>query len=176
MNARSITPAPAKRADRPAPAGLRIGHVHLRVTDLERSVAFYQDVLGLDVMQRYGDAAAFLSADGYHHHLGLNCWQSAGGPPSQRRAAGLYHVAFLYPDRASLGRAVARVQENGIVLHGAADHGVSEAVYFDDPDGNGIELYRDRPSHEWPLDAAGTLAMGNERLDVTSLLREAGRG
>ena len=153
-----------------APAGTRIGHVHLKVADLERSIAFYRDVIGLEVMQRYGPQAAFLSAGGYHHHLGLNTWESAGGPRAPRNAVGLYHTAFLYPDRAALARALRRVIEAGVEIEGAADHGVSEAIYFSDPDGNGIELYRDRAPEDWPRDADGQLHMVNDRLDLAGLL------
>ncbi len=153
-----------------APAGTRIGHVHLKVSDLERSIAFYRDVIGLEVMQRYGTQAAFLSAGGYHHHLGLNTWESAGGPRPPRNAVGLYHTAFLYPDRAALARAFRRVIEAGVEIEGAADHGVSEAIYFSDPDGNGIELYRDRAPEDWPRDADGRLQMVNARLDLEGLL------
>ena len=152
----------------------RIGHVHLKVSDLERSIAFYRDVIGLELMQRYGAQAAFLSAGGYHHHLGLNTWESLGGPRPPRHAVGLYHTAFLFPDRVALARAFKRVLEAGVELDGAADHGVSEALYLSDPDGNGIELYRDRDPADWPRDAAGTLAMTNARLDVAALLAEAG--
>jgi catechol 2,3-dioxygenase len=148
----------------------RIGHVHLKVSDLERSIAFYRDVIGLEVMQRYGPQAAFLSAGGYHHHLGLNTWESLGGPRPARNAVGLYHTAFLYPDRLALARAFKRVLEAGVELDGAADHGVSEALYLSDPDGNGIELYVDRPETEWPRDAQGTLRMVNHRLDLGALL------
>lgn len=157
-----------------APPLTRIGHVHLRVSDLGRSIRFYRDVIGLEVTQRFGDSAAFLSAGGYHHHVGLNTWDSRGGAPAPRGHRGLYHVAFLFPDRPSLGAAVAQVIAAGVALEGAADHGVSEAVYLADPDGNGIELYRDRDPADWPLDAAGTLAMTNARLDVAALLAEAG--
>jgi catechol 2,3-dioxygenase len=153
--------------------GFSVGHVHLRVSDLDRSIAFYRDVLGLALTQRYGEQAAFLSAGGYHHHVGLNTWESLGGPPAPHDHAGLYHVAFLYPDRAALGRAVARVLECGVELVGAADHGVSEAVYLNDPDGNGIELYRDRAPQDWPRDEDGMLAMNNARLDVSALVRDA---
>jgi catechol 2,3-dioxygenase len=156
-----------------APAGMGIGHVHLRVSDLQRSIAFYRDVLGLEVQQHYGDAAAFLSAGGYHHHIGLNTWDSLGGPAPARGTTGLYHVAFLYPDRRALAQAVTQVLASGVTLEGAADHGVSEAVYFSDPDGNGIELYRDRAPQDWPRDAEGRLAMVNARLDVPALLAEA---
>ena len=126
----------------------RIGHVHLKVSDLDRAIAFYRDVLGFDLTQRYGAQAAFLSAGGYHHHIGLNTWESEGAPPAPAGHPGLYHVAILYPDRRSLGQALARVVAAGVTLQGAADHGVSEAIYFTDPDGNGIELYRDRPEEE----------------------------
>lgn len=152
--------------------GLRVGHVHLKVSDLDRSIAFYRDVLGLEVQQRHGDAAAFLGADGYHHHLGLNTWSSKGGTTPPPGHTGLFHVAFLYPSREDLARAVANVALMGIRLEGAADHGVSEAVYFSDPDGNGIELYRDRPEDEWPRDAQGNLSMSNARLDVPKLITE----
>ena len=151
----------------------RIGHVHLKVSDLDRSVAFYRDVMGFDVMQRYGPQAAFLSAGGYHHHIGLNTWESAGAAPGPRRAPGLYHVAFLYPDRPALAQALERVMKAGIEIAGAADHGVSEAIYFDDPDGNGIEIYRDRPEADWPRDASGALRMVNAPLDLKALLAEA---
>ena len=156
-----------------APDALAIGHVHPKVTDLERSIAFYSDVLGLELKQRYGRQAAFLSAGGYHHHIGLNTWESAGAGPAPRRAAGLYHVAFLYPDRKSLGRALANVVAKGVQLEGAADHGVSEALYLSDPDGNGIELYRDRAPADWPRDASGALEMVNAPLDLEALLAEA---
>ena len=157
----------------PAP-DLRIGHVHLRVSDLERAIDFYRDVIGLELMQRYGPEAAFLSAGGYHHHVGLNTWDSRGGRPPPPGHTGLYHVAFLYPDRPALGRAVARVRDHGVEIYGAADHGVSEAVYFDDPDGNGIELYRDRAQAEWPRDGSGALMMGNAPLDIEALVRAGG--
>jgi catechol 2,3-dioxygenase len=150
----------------------RIGHVHLKVADLERAIAFYRDVLGFALQQRYGDQAAFLSAGGYHHHIGLNTWESRGGTPAPHGHAGLYHVAFLYPDRAALGAALAQVLASGVELDGAADHGVSEAVYFRDPDGNGIEIYHDRAPEDWPRDASGTLSMFNHRLDLDALLAE----
>jgi catechol 2,3-dioxygenase len=155
------------------PPATVIGHVHLKVADLERSLAFYTGVLGLALMQRLGDSAAFLSAGGYHHHIGLNTWTSRGGPPPARNATGLYHVAILYPDRPALATALARVLAAGVPLQGAADHGVSEALYLADPDGNGLELYRDRPREEWPRDAAGDLLMVSDPLDVEALLREA---
>lgn len=151
----------------------RIGHVHLKVADLDRALAFYRDVLGFEVQLRYGDRAAFLSAGGYHHHIGLNTWESAEGTPPPAGHTGLYHLAILYPDRAALSAALTRVLDAGVTLDGAADHGVSEAVYFRDPDGNGIELYRDRPEEDWPRNADGTLAMVNTRLDIPALLTEA---
>ena len=156
------------------PADTRVGHIHLKVSDLERSIAFYRDVLGFEVTLRYGDQAAFLAAGNYHHHIGLNTWESLGGAPAPKGHAGMYHVAFVYPDRAALGRAVAEVQKAGVNIYGAADHGVSEAVYFDDPDGNGIELYWDRPHKTWPRDSEDALAMINSPLDVAALVAEAG--
>lgn len=155
------------------PAQTQIGHVHLKVSDLERAVAFYRDVLGFDETVRYGDQAAFLSAGGYHHHIGLNTWESRGGPPPSRGTTGLYHVAILYPDRPSLAAAVRRVLEAGVPLSGASDHGVSEAIYLDDPDGNGIELYRDRAREDWPRGPDGELQMGLDPLDLAGLLAEA---
>ncbi|WP_299208350.1 VOC family protein [uncultured Tateyamaria sp.] len=154
------------------PADTRVGHIHLKVTDIERSITFYRDVLGFTLTQRYGDQAAFLSAGGYHHHIGLNTWHSRGAGPAPEQAVGLYHVAFLFPDRTSLGAALGRVFDHGTALDGAADHGVSEAVYIRDPDGNGIELYRDRPEAEWPRTSDGALAMVNTPLDVDALLAE----
>jgi catechol 2,3-dioxygenase len=151
----------------------RIGHVHLKVADLDRAIAFYTDIMGFEVTQRYGAQAAFLSAGGYHHHIGLNTWQSRGGPPPGPGMTGLYHVAFLYPDRPALARTLASVIAAGIPVDGAADHGVSEAVYFRDPDGNGIEIYRDRPEIDWPRDSTGALRMVNEPLDLQALLAEA---
>jgi catechol 2,3-dioxygenase len=156
------------------PAATCVGHVHLKVADLERAIAFYSGVLGFEVQQRYGAQAAFLSAGGYHHHIGLNTWESAGGTPPPPGHTGLYHTAFLFPDRASLGAAMKRVIAAGIPLDGAADHGVSEAIYLRDPDGNGVELYRDKPQAEWPRDATGQLRMVNARLDLQALLAEAG--
>ena len=150
----------------------RIGHVHLKVADLDRAIAFYSGVMGFAVMQR-SDSAAFLSAGGYHHHLGLNTWDSKDGTPPPKGHTGLYHTAFVYPDRASLGDAVQRMLDAGFAVQGAADHGVSEAIYFSDPDGNGIELYRDRAEPDWPRDANGNLAMVNARLDIDALLAEA---
>ena len=151
----------------------RIGHVHLKVADLDRAIAFWRDVMGFDVTQAYGSQAAFLSAGGYHHHIGLNTWDSRGGHPPARGTTGLYHVALLYPDRAALARTFASVLAAGVPIDGAADHGVSEAIYFRDPDGNGIEIYRDRPEAEWPRDAHGNLAMVNAPLDLDALLAEA---
>ena len=149
-----------------------IGHVHLKVADLERALKFYCGVLGFELQQRFGTQAAFISAGGYHHHLGLNTWESAGGPPPPPRSTGLYHVAILYPNRAQLADAVRRVLAAGVELDGAADHGVSEAVYLRDPDGNGVELYRDRPPAQWPRTAGGELAMFTRALDLDALLRE----
>lgn len=151
----------------------RIGHVHLKVAELPRALGFWRDVLGLEVMlERPG--AAFLSAGGYHHHIALNTWESAGGTPPPAGHTGLYHVALLYPDRAALALALRRVLEAGVRLEGASDHGVSEALYLRDPDGNGVELYRDRPREEWPRDADGRMTMFTRRLDVEGLLAEAG--
>lgn len=151
----------------------RIGHIHLKVSDLERAIAFYSGVLGFEVTQRYGRGAAFLSAGGYHHHIGLNTWDSLGAGPAPQGYPGLYHTAFLYPDRANLADALRRVVAAGIPIQGAADHGVSEAIYINDPDGNGVELYRDRPEHDWPRDADGNLQMVNAPLDLDALLSEA---
>jgi catechol 2,3-dioxygenase len=150
-----------------------IGHVHLKVADLDRALLFYCDVLGFTLMQKIGRQAAFVSAGGYHHHIGLNVWESQGGSPPPRGTTGLYHVAIRYPDRATLGNALGRLERAGISLDGAADHGVSEALYLRDPDDNGVELYRDRPRSEWPHTADGTLAMVVEPLDLDSLRAEA---
>lgn len=155
------------------PAETRVGHIHLKVSDLERAIHFYGDVLGFSLTQRYGDQAAFLAAGDYHHHIGLNTWHSKDAGPALERAPGLYHSAFLFPDRASLGAALQRVLDHGTPLDGAADHGVSEAVYFRDPDGNGVELYCDHDAKDWPRNADGTLAMVNVPLDVPALLAEA---
>ena len=148
-----------------------IGHVHLKVADLERSLAFYRDVLGFEVTQRIGTQAAFLSTNGYHHHLGLNTWESAGGRPPAQGTTGLYHVAILFPSEGELAAAVRRVLKAGIPLEGASDHGVSEAVYLKDPDGNGVELYRDRPKEQWPRNPDGGLAMFTAPLDLDRLLK-----
>jgi len=150
----------------------RVGHVHLKVADLDRAIGFYSGILGFDVTQRYGKQAAFLSAGGYHHHIGLNTWDSLGGTPPPPGHTGLYHSAFLFPDRKSLAQVLKRLVEAGYPLTGASDHGVSEALYLDDPDGNGVELYRDRPEADWPRDADGSLAMITRRLDVEALLAE----
>jgi catechol 2,3-dioxygenase len=150
-----------------------VGHVHLKVADLDRAIAFYRDVLGFDLQQQLGDQAAFLSAGGYHHHVGLNTWESRGGPPPPPETTGLYHVAFRFPDRSSLAQAVKRVLDSGIPLSGASDHGVSEAIYLSDPDGNGIELYYDRPEAEWPRAEDGRVAMISARLDLQDLLAQA---
>ncbi|WP_320176978.1 VOC family protein [Roseovarius pacificus] len=150
-----------------------IGHVHLKVSDLDRAIGFYSDVLGFEVQQRWGDRAAFLGAGGYHHHIGLNTWESLGGTPAPKGHTGLYHTAFLYPDRAQLADALRRVIAAGIPIEGAADHGVSEAIYLSDPDGNGVELYRDRAPEDWPRSADGQIAMSNAPLDLDALLAEA---
>ena len=157
-----------------ADEGTVVGHVHLKVSDLERSITFYRDVLGFELQQRFGDSAAFLGAGGYHHHVGLNTWQSAGGPPAPRDSAGLFHAAFLYPTRRALAEAVNRVVAAGVALTGASDHGVSEAVYLDDPDGNGLELYVDRPREEWPRSDRG-IEMFTRPLDLGALLGEAAK-
>jgi catechol 2,3-dioxygenase len=150
-----------------------IGHVHLKVADLERALRFWHGVLGLDVMQQLGDQAAFLSAGGYHHHIALNTWDSRGGPPPPPGTTGLYHVAIRFPDRKTLAQAVRRVLDAGVPLEGASDHGVSEAIYLRDPDGNGVELQRDRPREEWPRATDGSFTMGTARLDLADLLAEA---
>jgi catechol 2,3-dioxygenase len=151
-----------------------IGHVHLKVADLDRAIGFYRDVLGFELMQRMGGQAAFLSAGGYHHHIGLNTWESAGGSPPPPGTTGLYHLAIRYPTRPALAGAVRRLFEAGIPIGGASDHGVSEAIYLRDPDQNGVELYRDRPEEEWPRTEDGGVAMFSAPLDLQSLLAEAG--
>ena len=154
-----------------------IGHVHLKVSNIDQALGFYRDVLGFEVTQRYGDEAAFLSAGGYHHHLGLNTWESRGGSAPLSGTTGLYHVAIRYPDRATLGDALRRVVKARIPISGATDHGVSEAIYLRDPDGNGVELYGDRPRDEWPRSEDGDgVAMFNAPLDLEALLAEAGSG
>jgi catechol 2,3-dioxygenase len=162
-------------APEPIDARTRIGHVHLKVADIERSLRFYHGVLGFEITQRMGSEAAFLSAGGYHHHIAINTWESLGAPPPPPRATGLYHVAIVYPDRAALAGALTRLLEAGIPLEGASDHGVSESLYLRDPDGNGVELYRDKPRDQWPRAADGRLAMYTRRLDLDALLAEAPR-
>jgi len=158
---------------RPIDPRVSIGHVHLKVADLKRALAFYRDVLGFEVTQRYGQEAAFLSAGGYHHHIGLNTWESLGGSPPPPRTTWLYHVAILYPTRALLADALRRVLTAGIELEGASDHGVSEALYLRDPDSNGVELYWDRPPAQWPRNADGSLAMFTHALDLDDLIKES---
>jgi catechol 2,3-dioxygenase len=157
----------------PVAPGTRIGHVHLKVADLERAIAFYSGVLGFELQQKYGDQAAFLSAGGYHHHIGLNTWESLGGTPPPPGHTGLYHTAILYPTRADLADALRRLIAAGISLDGASDHGVSEALYLRDPEGNGVELYRDRAAEDWPRDANGRLEIVTRRLNLDELLAEA---
>lgn len=156
------------------PAGTRIGHVHLKVSDLERSLQFYRDLLGFEVQQHYGNSAVFISAGGYHHHIGLNTWYSKGAPPAPLRAAGLFHTAILYPTRKDLAIILKRLIDAKYPLTGASDHGVSEAIYLDDPDKNGVELYWDKPEAQWPKDAAGKLQMVTEPLNLEDLLQLAG--
>ncbi|HKY61398.1 MAG TPA: VOC family protein [Gemmatimonadota bacterium] len=158
---------------RPIDPGVTIGHVHLKVADLERALGFWRDVLGFELTQRYGSRAAFVSAGGYHHHVGLNTWESRGGSPPPPGTTGLYHVAVRYPTRTALADALRRLAEAGITLDGASDHGVSEALYLRDPDRNGVELYWDRPREAWPRDAEGRIAMTTRPLDLDGLLREA---
>ena len=150
----------------------RIGHVHLRVAALDRAITFYRDVMGFEVQQKFADQAAFLAAGDYHHHIGLNTWQSRGGTPPPLGHTGLYHTAFLYPHRAALATALQRVLDAGVTIDGSADHGVSEAIYFTDPDGNGIEIYRDRDPLDWPRNKDGGLGMANSPLDIAALLAE----
>ncbi len=152
------------------PAATRIGHVHLKVSDLERALGFYRDLLGFEVTQLYGTQAAFLSAGGYHHHIGLNTWYSKGRGPAPQQAAGLFHTAILYAERKDLAVILKRLHDAGYPLTGAADHGVSEAIYLDDPDGNGVELYWDKPRDQWPFSADGTLEMRTDHLDLQQLL------
>ena len=156
------------------PAQTRIGHVHLKVADLERSLAFYCGLLGFELITTYGKEAAFISAGGYHHHIGLNTWHSKGAPPAPRNAAGLFHTAILYPTRKDLAAIFLRLQKAGYPFTGASDHGVSEALYLDDPDQNGVELYWDRPKDKWPLNADGSINMYTRALDLADLLRELG--
>ena len=161
-----------RQPERPIDPGAKIGHVHLKVADLERALAFYCGVLGFSLMQRYGTQAAFIAAGGYHHHIGLNTWESLGGSPPPPGATGLYHTAILYPTGAALADALRRVMQAGLELDGASDHGVSEALYLRDPDRNGVELYWDRPPKQWPRTPEDRLAMHTRRLDVGDLLRE----
>lgn len=158
-------------AEPPVHPATAIGHVHLKVSDLDRAVRFYRDALGFELMERWGNQAAFLSAGGYHHHIGLNTWESGGGPPPPPGTTGLYHFALLYPNRRELARALDRLLRHGVAIDGASDHGVSEAIYLRDPDGNGIELYRDRPRAEWPR-RGGDLALVNAPIDLPGLLAE----
>jgi catechol 2,3-dioxygenase len=164
---------PLAQNPRPIVEGVRIGHVHLKVADLDRALAFYTGVLGFELMQRYGRQAAFISAGGYHHHIGLNTWESSGGAPPAPGTTGLYHLAILYPSRADLAGALRRLIAAGITLDGASDHGVSEALYLRDPDQNGVELYWDRPEALWPRNPDGTIAMRTDPLDLQNLLAEA---
>ena len=166
-----MTEVPADPAsDRPIDPGVRIGHGHLKVSDLERALAFYCGVLGFQLKQRYGAQAAFIAAGGYHHHIGLNTWESLNGGPPAPGTTGLFHLAILYPTRASLADALRRLHAAGVPLDGASDHGVSEALYLRDPDGNGLELYWDRPEAEWPRGPDGGLAMFTRRLNLAGLL------
>lgn len=153
------------------PAGARIGHIHLKVADLERSLAFYHDLLGFEITQRYGEQAVFISAGGYHHHIGLNTWYSKGAAPAPQRSAGLFHTAILYPERRDLAAILRRLKEAAYPITGAADHGVSEALYLDDPDQNGVELYWDKPKELWPFDTNGNLQMVTEPLDLEALIK-----
>ena len=154
------------------PAQTRIGHVHLKVADIDRSLQFYQGILGFEITQRYGSSAVFISAGGYHHHIGLNTWHSKNAAPAPVNAAGLYHIAILYPEKKDLAAIAKRLTDEGYKLSGAADHGVSLALYLNDPDMNGVELYWDRPQKEWPVDDAGNLLMGTEALDWDDLMKE----
>jgi catechol 2,3-dioxygenase len=175
MSLQSTTLAPQEQSRPPNPIdpGVRVGHVHLKVSDLGRALSFYCCVLGFQLTQRYGDQAAFVSAGGYHHHIGLNTWESRGGSPPPPGTTGLYHAAILYPTRAALADALKRLMQADVPLDGASDHGVSEALYLRDPDGNGIELYWDRSETEWPRTLEGHLAMHTRPLDLRALLRAA---
>ena len=154
------------------PAGTRIGHVHLKVSDIERALGFYHGLLGFEIMQRYGSDAAFISAGGYHHHIGLNTWQSKGAGPAKVNAVGLYHTAIIYPERKDLAAILKKLIDKKYPITGAANHGVSEAIYLNDPDGNGVELYWDKPKEQWPFDEEGNLQMVTEHLDIEDLLEE----
>ena len=156
------------------PPQTRIGHVHLKVADLDRALAFYRDLLGFEITQRYGTQAVFISAGGYHHHIGLNTWYSRNAAPAPRNSTGLFHTAILYPTRKDLANILKRLIDAKYPLTGLSDHGVSEAIYLEDPDGNGVELYWDKPQEQWPLDGEGNLQMVTEHLDVQGLLAEAG--
>jgi len=154
------------------PPQTRIGHVHLKVANLDKALDFYRDLLGFEVMQYYGESAVFLSAGGYHHHIGLNTWQSKNAPPAPRNSAGLFHLAILYPTRKDLAKILKRLMDNGYPVDGASDHGVSEAIYLRDPDQNGVELYWDRPESKWPSDEDGNLMMSTDALELSNLLSE----
>ena len=177
MSFQSTTRTPREQSLTPNPInpGVCIGHVHLKVSDLNRALAFYCGILGFQLTQRYGDQAAFVSAGDYHHHIGLNTWESRGGSPPPAGATGLYHTAILYPTRAALADALRRLMRADVPLDGASDHGVSEALYLRDPDDNGVELYWDRPRQEWPRKANGNLAMGTKPLDLDQLLLEGAK-
>ena len=170
-SAANATPAP--NAAYEVPAQTRIGHVHLQVTDIDKALGFYCGILGFQLMQRFGPQAAFISAGGYHHHIGLNTWNSLGGPPARKQGAGLYHTAILYATRAELAGALRQLVRAQYAITGSADHGVSEAIYLDDPDGNGVELYWDRPQAQWPLAPDGSVQMYTRALDLNGLLAEA---
>jgi catechol 2,3-dioxygenase len=172
QNTASLKPIETQLTPKPIAVGTRIGHVHLKVADLDRALGFYCGVLGFELKQRYGDQAAFIAAGGYHHHIGLNTWESRGGTPPAPGTTGLFHTAILYPTRAALADALRRVGAAGITLDGASDHGVSEALYLRDPDQNGVELYWDRDEADWPRNARGELEMFTRRLDLQGLLRE----
>ncbi|MDO4230159.1 MAG: VOC family protein [Capnocytophaga sp.] len=158
-----------------APAGTRVGHIHLKVSDIEKALGFYRDVLGFEVTQRYGTEAVFLSAGGYHHHIGLNTWHSKNAPKVPTEGTGMYHAAFLYPERKDLALIYKQLRDKNYPLVGAADHGVSEALYLNDPDGNGIELYWDKPREKWPINPDGSLEMYTKHLDLNDLLKELGQ-
>lgn len=169
------TPTAASNSDAAyvVPAQTRIGHIHLQVTDINKALGFYRDILGFQVVLRFGNQAAFISAGGYHHHIGLNTWNSLGGPPARKQGAGLFHTAILYATRAELAGALRQLALANYPITGSADHGVSEAIYLDDPDGNGVELYWDRPREQWPMTANGELQMYTRALDLDGLLAEA---
>ena len=173
MENSAVNTNPAPSAAYEVPAQTRIGHVHLQVTDIDKALGFYCGILGFQLMQRFGQQAAFISAGGYHHHIGLNTWNSLGGPPARKQGAGLYHTAILYATRAELAGALRQLTLAHYPITGLADHGVSEAVYLDDPDGNGVELYWDRPAAQWPRTADGDVAMYTRALDLNALLAEA---